>query len=103
MGIPEFPGVRLVGNHFRPAEAKEFFSAISVGDILPLEREPENPHDANAIKVNAPFGLHLAYVERQQAAWISGWLDQGAEMVAEVTYIEPWKGSTLVEATIRVA
>lgn len=103
MNVPQFPNVRLVGNHFRPAEAKEYFSAISIGDILPLEREPENEHDQNAIKVVAPFGLHLAYVERQQAAWISGWLDNGAEMVAEVTSIEPYKGNLLVQATIRAA
>lgn len=41
----------LVGMHFRPP-AKAILAVLPVGCPLWLEPEPENPYDANALKVN---------------------------------------------------
>lgn len=71
-----FPSVLIVGMHFRGSEAK-----AAVGNLIPpaairLEREPENAYDSFAIK--ALYGdLHIGYVERKQAMFISPWIDQG--------------------------
>jgi hypothetical protein len=49
---------------------------IKVGEPVTFEREPDNPFDPNAIKV-LHNGLHMAYIERGQAAFISTYLDGG--------------------------
>lgn len=90
---PSFPAVRIVGMHFRGAEAKEYASALQPGDTLSLEREPENEYDQNAIKVMTPGGMHLGYIERTQAAWISGWLDQGETFTVTVSHLETAKNN----------
>ena len=54
-------------------------------DLPPYEliREPENPHDPNAIKV-ALFGhFDLGYIPRQQALHLAPLLDEGEDLVAE--------------------
>lgn len=80
----------ILGAHFRPP-AKLIFQYLPTGQVLLLEPEPDNPYDANAIKVLLPstalptdpefidnlssFGhdieelrtrgrIHLAYIER---------------------------------------
>jgi hypothetical protein len=63
--------------HFRGPEAKEYVSTLQPGNQLTLEREADNQFDQNAIKVLTPGGMHIGYIERGQAAWISGWLDEG--------------------------
>lgn len=72
---------QLVGVNFRPAEAKEAVKRLEVGNILALEREPENEHDSNAIKVLIPyFGENLTflgYIERGVASVIAPQLDEG--------------------------
>lgn len=40
----------IVGAHFRPP-AKDLLQVMATGTPLTLIREPENPYDANAIKV----------------------------------------------------
>lgn len=87
MDHPDFLNVKVVGIGFRPAEAKEFASALMPGDELTLEREPDNPHDQNAIKVIGG-GMHIGYIERGQAAWLSGHIDEGAEYIGTVEEIQ---------------
>lgn len=79
-----FPNVRLVGSYFRGAEAVEYVAALREGDTLQLELEPENQYDQNAIKVIGD-GMHVGYIERQQAAWIAPAADGAAELSAVVT------------------
>lgn len=55
---------KIVGNRFRPTECQEAFMALEPGDPLVLRKEPENPYDAEAIKVETPEGLHLGYIPR---------------------------------------
>jgi len=100
MNHPTFPEVRLVGAHFRGAEAVEYASALQGGEIFSLEREPENQFDQNAIKVLTPGGLHIAYVERGQAAWISGHMDEGATYKAHILRVEPYKNTVHIVADI---
>lgn len=42
---------RITGQNFRPLECKVALSSAKVGDLVTLEREPKNPHDANAVRV----------------------------------------------------
>jgi hypothetical protein len=87
--MPSFPGVSLVGTHFRPPEAKEYVSALAVGDELVLEREPENEYDQNAIRVlSSADGIHLGYLARDQAVWIAPYLDEGTTFTTTVVGFE---------------
>jgi len=71
-----FPNVACVGMHFRGAQAQEIVALLDETSVLSLEREPENPYDAYAIKVIFS-DIHIGYIERGQAAWISPLLDEG--------------------------
>lgn len=48
------------------------------GRRIRLRREPENPHDANAIAVFNHRGVQVGYLPREEAAWLAPLLDQGA-------------------------
>lgn len=54
----------LVGANFRPPESREAVKNLSIGDILPLERDPSNPYDTFAIKVISPEGDHLGFIPK---------------------------------------
>ncbi|NJL70385.1 MAG: hypothetical protein HC888_01645 [Candidatus Competibacteraceae bacterium] len=75
MDLLTFPNVRIVGMHFRGADAKEAAAGLQPGQPLRLEREPENQFDGNAIKVYFE-DLWLGYVEASQAAWIAPNMDE---------------------------
>lgn len=81
--MPTFPNVAVVGMHFRGGGAKDVAAALNPGDAVRLEREPDNAYDSYAIKVFVE-DLHIGYIERGQAAWISPYMDEGEEPVAIV-------------------
>jgi len=51
---------------------------IAAGEFLRLCREPENPHDPNAIRVETLAGIKAGYLPRTCACWLAEWLDGGA-------------------------
>lgn len=51
--------------------------AIQNGAPLILDREPDNPHDRNAIIVRDIFGRAAGYVQREVAAIVARWMDEG--------------------------
>jgi hypothetical protein len=57
--------------------------ALAPGSPLALVREPDNPHDANAIAVHAG-GAHVGFVPRELAAEIAPALDAGERWSAVV-------------------
>ena len=83
-----FDEVLCVGMHFRPAQAREIASALEPGNTLQLEREPENPHDPNAIKVIYDLDgepVHIGYIERDKAIYIADEFDAVGSATATVT------------------
>ncbi|MEW6689675.1 MAG: HIRAN domain-containing protein, partial [Pseudomonadota bacterium] len=52
---------------FRYAEAAEAWPLLKAGDALELVREPDNAHDANAVRVEWR-GRKLGYVPRRANA-----------------------------------
>jgi HIRAN domain-containing protein len=86
---PVQPTVRLVVQSsplagFRHHEAPELWSALRVGDPLELERERDNPHDANAVSV-AWRGHKLGYVPRRENAVLAWSLDRGERLRARIS------------------
>lgn len=69
---------------WRYAEAAAVWPDLKVGEPLDLVREADNPHDANAVRVQWR-GRKLGYVPRRQNAAIAWGLDRGAPLRARVS------------------
>lgn len=57
------------------------------GDLLELRREPDNPHDKNAIAVYNKDGEQLGYINRETAEEFAQYMDSGERVTAEVDKI----------------
>jgi len=67
----------------RHYEARETWRRMAVGDHLQLVREPDNPYDANAVRVEW-HGVKLGYVPRRDNAAVARQMDRGAVLEARV-------------------
>jgi hypothetical protein len=81
----------LAGFQFHAAEA--LFTQMQVGDRLALVREPDNPHDPNAIRVEWRQ-VKLGYVPRRDNPQVARQLDLGAALEARISRLRearnPW-------------
>jgi hypothetical protein len=69
---------------FRYHAGAELWRELRVGDPLELEREPGNPHDANAVVVRWR-GRKLGYVPRSENAALAWGLDRGTRLRARIS------------------
>ena len=69
---------------FRYHAAAEVWQELRVGDRLELKREPDNPHDANAVSV-CWRGHKLGYLPRRDNAAASWTLDRGQRLSARIS------------------
>jgi len=60
---------------------------LSPGDKLKLIPDPENPHDANAIRVLTDTGHMLGFIRRTIARTLTTRLDNGASMQGSVVLV----------------
>lgn len=61
---------------------------IRVGDPLSLQREPDNPHDTNAIRVLWHDQM-LGYVPRRENKAVARAMDRGTPLIARVVALRP--------------
>jgi hypothetical protein len=73
---------------FRHGEAAQLWPQLREGDRLDLVREPDNPHDANAVRVEWQ-GRKLGYVPRRDNAAVAWGLDRGVRMRARIATLAP--------------
>jgi hypothetical protein len=73
---------------FRHGEGALLWPQLREGDRLDLVREPDNPHDANAVRVDWQ-GRKLGYVPRRENAAVAWGLDRGAPLRARVSRLTP--------------
>ena len=67
-----------------------------------LVREPNNPHDPNAIRV-ALFGqIFMGYIPAKTAAMLAPLMDQRRELVAEFVRINSAPGQEIIGMTVRI-
>jgi len=83
------PSVRLLVQSsplagFRYHAAAEVWQEMRIGDLLELQREPDNPHDANAVSVSWR-GRKLGYLPRRENAAASWSLDRGQRLSARIS------------------
>ena len=68
---------------FRHYEGREAWPGLQVGDRLELLREPDNPYDANAVRVRWR-GRMLGYVPRRDNAAVARLMDRGTALEARI-------------------
>jgi len=78
---------------FQYHAGKAVWPDLRVGDALTLAREPDNPHDPRAVRVDW-HGLKLGYVPRRDNADVARLLDNGQPLVARISRLaegrDPW-------------
>ena len=68
---------------YRYHQAPALAAALKLGETLDLVREPDNPHDANAVRVEWQ-GRKLGYVPRASNAALAWAMDSGETVIARV-------------------
>jgi hypothetical protein len=89
MAWSQTPSVRLLVQSsplagFGYAEARAVWHELRVGDALDLVREPDNAHDANAVRVEWR-GRKLGYVPRAENGALAWAMDRGELLRARVS------------------
>ena len=72
---------------FRYAEASQVWSELRIGDPLELVREPDNPHDRNAVRVDWR-GRKLGYVPRAENEALAWAMDRGERVTARISRVQ---------------
>ncbi len=68
-------------------EALALWEHLRVGEPLELLREPDNPYDSNAVRVEWR-GRRLGYVPRRENAALAWALDRGMPLRARISALE---------------
>jgi hypothetical protein len=67
---------------------------MRVGDVLTLERERDNPHDANAVMVRWQ-GEKLGYLPRRENGAVAAAMDRGEKLFGRIRQLrndpDPWR------------
>jgi hypothetical protein len=79
---------------FQYYQGRQVWDEIKVGDLLTLAREPANPHDSNAVRVEWR-GHTLGYVPRRENRAVAQHMDSGGSVEARVSRLRghrnPWQ------------
>lgn len=88
---------------FQYYDGKSLWEEIKVGDALMLVREPDNPHDTNAVRIDWN-GRKLGYVPRRENAHLARQMDRGAAVEGRITELHKGRnGRNRVSYEISVA
>lgn len=78
---------------FQYHAGKALWPQLRVGDALTLVREPDNAHDARAVRVEWQ-GRKIGYVPRRENADVARLMDGGQRLAARITRLadvrDPW-------------
>ena len=78
---------------FQYHAGKALWPRMRVGDALTLVREPDNPFDAKAVRVDWQ-GHAIGYVPRRENADVARFMDRGQALVARISRLaevrDPW-------------
>lgn len=70
------------------------FALMNVGDRLTLRREPDNPYDAKAVRVEW-HGTQIGYAPRADNVDLARLMDRGTPVEARILHLQksrdPWK------------
>jgi len=96
--------VKLAGVTFGPCQEniKNFASPQALGiDEYELVREPDNPFDPNAVRVEI-CGFKFGYIPKEQAQDISSIMDNGENLAAQFVSVNRSPLHDTVGLTVRI-
>jgi hypothetical protein len=73
---------------FQFYDGKSLWDEMKSGDTLTLVRERDNPHDANAVRVEWN-GNRLGYIPRRENSDVARQMDRGAPVRARIVKLTP--------------
>ena len=73
-------------------DAKAVWDQMKEGEPLTLVREPENPYDMNAVRVDWN-GHPLGYIPRTENAAVARQLDRGNKLQARITKLTRYRNN----------
>lgn len=76
-------------------DLKGIEETLKPGDMLPLQREPDNTHDELAIKILDERGHHLGYVPRAKNEALARLMDAGKLLFGRIEH-KAWQGAWLM-------
>ena len=79
---------------FRHYDGREAWPELRVGAPLALAREPDNPYDANAVRVEWQ-GRKLGYLPRRENAAVARHLDRGSALEARIAALRQNRNRTV--------
>jgi hypothetical protein len=83
---------QLAGFQYHAGAA--LWERLQVGDALSLIREPDNPHDARAVRIEWR-GVQLGYLPRAENAAVASAMDRGENVAARIASLvehrNPWR------------
>lgn len=87
---------------FQYHAGRAIFPLMRVGDRLSLHREPDNPHDPRAVRVDWR-GVPIGYVPRLDNLDLARLMDRGVAVEARILHLEkardPWR-RVLIEIVV---
>jgi hypothetical protein len=99
--VPPTRYALVKGAFYRSPDIRQYVEMLEPGSPLMLEREPENPYDANAVKVLDPDSeLHLGYINKELAELLAFDMDNGWYFTCVVTELVP--GPKVVYPKVRI-
>ena len=79
---------------FQYHAGRQLWNEMRVGDALTLVREPDNPHDASAVRVEWR-GRQLGYLPRAENRAVAAEMDNGGRVEARIARLmkhrNPWQ------------
>jgi len=79
---------------FQYHAGRALFPLMQVGDRLSLHREPDNPHDSRAVRVEWR-GAMIGYAPRADNVDLARLMDQGTRVEGRILHLQksrdPWK------------
>jgi len=79
---------------FQHYAGRALFPLMRVGDVLALVREPANPYDPGAVRVEW-HGVQIGYAPRAENVDLARLMDRGTPVTARILHLQksrdPWK------------
>lgn len=85
IGESEYFYTKIVGVSFEGRQ--ELLKGLEIGEVLDLQRQPENQHDKNAIAILKKDGTQLGFLKAKLAKDLARYMDNGWEYSCTVTEV----------------
>lgn len=73
------------------------------GEPVVLERQPDNPHDRNAVFVRSRRGVGIGYIGRDYNSWVAERIDKNMGVSGRINSLSPSGAKKLIGCVLELA